>query len=155
MTEQLTDYVAPDDYITLKVKWPTDADKTEREFFMSAGLIRRLSNAVQGVDNISEIYTNGALQEYMMVETIAPKTERGKVLDDRADLDDYQVSMDDADKLLDWINGHLYGFFIKTASKVEAEVNNKNSNLQKLARSTNGLVALAQKKQSAGDQDAN
>jgi len=156
MTEPTpTEYVDVNDYITIPVKGPKQ-DKTEdQEFFMSAGLIRRLVSILQHRGDVSEMYTDPLIQELLILETVTPRNERGVDLATQTTLDDYVMTQADADKLLAWIEGHVFNFFIKMGTLVSQAAANPNSPLQKLLHSATGLKDLAQTKLSVGASDVN
>lgn len=145
-----------DNYITAAVKYDGDEQAQERQFFMSAGLIRRLAGLVGNQDDMSRMYVDPVLQEVLLVEAIRPRTERGKEIDPATyTLEDYEMDQETADRVLEWIEGHIFNFFIKSALKVSKAASDKNSPLQKLTQSVTGLQALLPEKQSAGGSAAN
>lgn len=145
-------YEAPDAYMSLKYKGPNEAEATDHQVFMSAGLLRRLVGMAQSVQDITEIYANPYIQEILIVETLTPRSDRGTEKA-KYTLDDFEMTPKDGSKLMAWIAGHITSFFTEAVENIKTAVSEKG-NLTTLTESVNGLVDLAEKKQSAGHSTA-
>lgn len=143
----------PDERITVTVKMPGGSEPEPKEIFMSAGLVRRLATVVQSLGDISQMYSDPMVEDILLTEILTPRTERGKSQKIYT-AEDFEMAMDEADRLLEWARGHVLHFFTKTVLRVGTVASNPNSPLLKLTQSLSGLAALAQQKHSAGATDA-
>ena len=142
-----------DPRITVEVKMPDAKEAGPHEVFMSAGLIRRLTAIINSLGEMSQMYSDPMVEDVLLVEVLSPRTERGKTQKIYTG-EDFEMTMEEADRLLEWVRGHILDFFTKTVLRVGTEATNPNSQIQKLMQSLNGLAALMQEKQSAGPSTA-
>lgn len=134
--------------LTVSVKGPGDASPVSKELFMSAGLLRRLVAIAQAVEDITQLYSNPHVQDILIIEIMSPRTPRGEA-NMTYSLDDFEMSPEDANKIVIWATGHITGFFTNAVENIKTAVMD-NGDLKTLMESLNGLSALAEKKLSAG-----
>lgn len=128
-----------------------------KEIFMSGGLLRRLAPYVGHADDFSQIYQDAITQNMMVVEALRPRTVYGTAVAKRGDgqkvehdIDDFELSTDDMDKLVNWITEHVLYFFISGVlnAKTLAEKNKEvMTSLQKLMQLSNGSEDSQEPKQ--------
>lgn len=90
--------------------------------FMSYGLLTKLSSLVPNPDMISTIGLDRELRDQCLGEALAPRSDAGDKLK-APSLHD--LSVDDANRLLEWMQEHLLDFFlkqVKTANRLSTEV---------------------------------
>lgn len=85
------------------------------EIFMSGGLIRRLA-AYTTMDDITGIYADYQVQEILIIEALSPRSQRGVPLEE-LNIDQFGLSMGDAEKLIEWIVEHITDFFINSVEQ--------------------------------------
>lgn len=137
----------PEDRITVTVKGAS------REILMSAGLVRRLSAYVGSMDNVGAVYMEPALQIALIEECLRDRHPSGAAKDPAdviPDLDKYELSTDDGDRLASWIGGHVTHFFINGALMMKNNLEDPMKTLQTLMSSLTGMAASLTSKPSAG-----
>lgn len=130
---------------TLIVK--THRGNQELEVFMAAGMIRAIVTYLGDEERFIEMYTDPKVQNDLMTFVLAPKNEKG-IMDPQFALDSLELSISEADKLLDWIQEHVMNFFIKRAETLLKQEN--GGGIQKLIALFSGSQTLQDEKQSAG-----
>jgi hypothetical protein len=145
--------IKPVDYLRVSVKKPGDEEFKMYDIFMSAGLRAQLVAISQLTADTSELYSNARLQELMIVECLAPRTARGQPKEEYT-LEDFELSVDEGDKIVEWAIEHILSFFTNAVLKLKTAAENPNSHLMTLAQSLTGLQNLQVKKPSAGDSTA-
>lgn len=144
----------PSDRLKVTYGLTPDLPTMEREVFMSAGLIRRLATVTSGHSSMADLYTDASMQSFLLVEVLKPRTPRGESTTEYQ-LEDFDISIDEADKLNNWIIEHIISFFLNAVQKVRTAVATPESNLMKLAVFMTGSQDLTTESQSAGVTDAN
>lgn len=85
------------------------------EVFMSFGLLNELTPLVGGPERIAEFDFDPVLREHTIRLCVAPRDDRQKIDEN------YQLppglELDEAEKLLDWVKGHVLNFFIRRLTK--------------------------------------
>lgn len=145
--------VKPVDYLKVSAKKPGDTEAQVYDIFMSAGLRAQLVAVSQLTADTSELYSNARLQELMIVECLAPRTTRGQAKQDYT-MDDFEISIEDGDRIVDWAIEHILYFFTNAVLKLKTAAQDQNSSLMILAQSLTGLQSLQEKKPSAGPSTA-
>lgn len=102
----------PHDKITITV------DDAEREIFMPFALVNELAKMVGSPDDVPQIFVNGELRDEVLKSVLAVRKKSGKIIDPVADLDDVELSIDDAEALLGWVAGHVMGFSVRSLQQV-------------------------------------
>lgn len=86
-------------------------DGKDREIRMTYGLQQLLCSRVSSLEAVENMHLDAGLQALLMNEVLAERDEKGKVVDP-----DKQYAMflgvEEGEKLMDWIAGHLVDFFI-------------------------------------------
>lgn len=143
----------PADRITINVRLPGEADFKDHEIFMSAGLIRTLVNYANTVEDHSQLYTNPTLQEIMMIEALVGRNNRGEADTAELSLMDFGLSINESDKLMNWITEHVLDFFTRSIERLTESAKTPEGAIQRLMESLSGIQALAEKKASVGPTD--
>jgi hypothetical protein len=104
----------PNDKITVTV------DEIEREIFISFNLVNELAKLIGSPDNIPYVYVDGELRDKVLKSVLAKRKKSGKIIDAVDDLDEVDLSMDDAENLLGWVAEHVLGFFVRSLTRVNA-----------------------------------
>lgn len=128
----------------------------EKEVFMSGGLIRQLMPIAGGLTDFADVYADVEVQNALIVEALRPRDKRGAAYAN-VTVDDYEMTIEDTDKLVGWIMEHVLYFFVNslTSAKSLADKNQGTMEaVQKLTQLQTGSPALPQTKQSAGDSAA-
>ncbi len=90
----------------------------EHEIFMSAGLLRRLTGLAQCFGDPFAVLHDANVQSVLLTEALTPRSVQGEARE-KVSLEDYDISMDEADKLLTFITGHMLYFFASATSRVK------------------------------------
>lgn len=134
----------PEDRITVTV------NNEQRELFMSAGLVRSLAAFIGDITAVDMIYSDPILQTAMLVHALTPRTERGAAADKAYALDDFEMTPDEAEKIVMWIGGHMLYFFINAALMLQSTVEKPVEALQSLMSSLTGSIPSQEIKPSVG-----
>lgn len=110
----------------------------KESIFMSYALLNRLSVIVNGADGVSLLATDPSLQEQVLFE-VSTKREGKTVVFRPEDLDDVQISIEDMDKLIDWVGGHIIDFFLKSTEKMVKNAEKYKGRLESLQHIASGL----------------
>ncbi len=98
-----------DEKITVTVN---DEEKT---FKMSYALLNRLSQMVGEYENPSAMFVDPDMQEKIILQII-----KGKKADPENDeLENYDVSIDDGKRLVEWAGNHVMDFFMSGLQQAE------------------------------------
>lgn len=138
----------PDDRLKITYKGPEETEATEHEIFMSAGLLRRLAGLSQAFGDPSRMWTDAVAQGMMVVEMLSPRNKRGEE-EKVYDSEDFEMTIEDSEKLVDWGREHVIAFFGRATQGFEKAIT-QAGNLKTLTDSLSGLQALVVEKQSAG-----
>lgn len=152
MTEQAIK--KPTDRLKVSFGLSPDLPNIERELFMSAGLLRKLATVTSGHASMVDLYTDASMQSFLIVEVLKPRTPRGEAVTEYQ-LEDFDISIEEAEKVSNWIIEHIVSFFLNAVQKVRTAVEDKDSNLMKLAVSMNGSQDSTIENPSVGVTDAN
>lgn len=96
----------PEDYLTVTV------NGSSQEIFMSGGLVRRLTSIAGALMDVGEIFGRPDLQGVLIVEALRPRTKRGQEDGDYT-IEDFDMNIEDTDRLVAWMVEHILYFFIK------------------------------------------
>ena len=147
INEKLTDEVEkPSDRITITI------DGEQREIFMSAGLASRLQFMCNNLENLTEVYSNLALQVAMVLECLAPRTKHGEQLKE-INLDDFDLSHEEYKRLLDWAQSHTMYFFFERVNDL-MKLKDPANKTAKLMAYWSGMLDSQIEKQSVGGSTA-
>lgn len=129
--------VKPLDTISIMVNNET------KEVFMSSGLLRNILILVGGIQDFQLIYTDFHLQNAIIIETLRSRTELGNP-NNKPTIDDFEMSIDDGNKLIDWIVEHVLHFFVELSERAIATAQKNQTlmtRLEKLTPSPSGTKA--------------
>ena len=85
---------------------------------MPFALVNELAKMVGSPDDVPQIFVNGELRDEVLKSVLAVRKKSGKIIDPVADLDDVELSIDDAEALLGWVAGHVMGFSVRSLQQV-------------------------------------
>ena len=86
---------------------------------MSFALLNSIARHVGDPENIPLIEINADLREIVLKEMLAVRTPTGKVEQSR-EIDDVEISIEDAEKLLEFASEHVTDFIIRALEKAGA-----------------------------------
>jgi len=121
-----------------------------KEVFMSAGLVRLLAAIVEHENNLLAMYADPTLQTVLMSTALQDRTARGEHSAMDASPVELEIDVEEGEKLIEWISGHVLNFFTRN-SEIVARSLQEGQPLQKLTASLTGLKDSQQEKLSAGD----
>ena len=104
--------------------------------FMSFGLLNRLSRHLGNIDRLPILAVDPELQETILIEVFTPRDKQGNVLEPITSLEQIEISLDDADKVLDFVGDHIANFFTRTAEKAQARAIEIDRKMTALSNST-------------------
>ena len=105
----------PEKTITLKV------GDTEREVVMSYGLQDQLLRLIPDTNMIGNAYTDHDTRNSIIEQVLADRTKSGKIVVKRS-FDDYEIELEEVEKLLGWVVDHLTAFFVRVINQLEARI---------------------------------
>lgn len=123
-------------------------DGQEREVFMSFALLNRLAYLVGNPEQVGIMMLDPVVRETALTELLAERTKGGKVINQKA-LDEYEVSLEEVEKLLDWAAEHVLNFTIRVAEKSTAHATKHQDRLLSLTSTAIGLANSVSKKSAA------
>ena len=129
--------VKPLDTISITV------NKEMKEVFMSSGLLRNILILVGDIQDFQLIYSDFHLQNAILIEALRPRTELGNP-NNKPTVDDFEMSIDDGNKLIDWIVEHVLHFFVELSERAVVTAQRNQSlmtRLEKLTPSPSGTKA--------------
>lgn len=103
-----------------------------KEVKMSFGLLNELSQKLGDIDAIPEMAVNPELREALVLACVVDRDPRGKFKDPEATLYQYDMSMDDTLKLLDWVGEHVADFFLKSMGSAKKMIEERVDQFQSL-----------------------
>lgn len=124
-------------------------DSTEREIFMSFGLLNEITSLLQDPATAASVYFTPELREKVILAALHQRTKTGKVEKPAAAIDDFDISLGDIEALLAWEVEHAIAFFARSMERVVAMKSTLES-LQQDTSSLTGSQASASKKPSSG-----
>lgn len=126
----------------------------DHEVFMSAAMRTRVVALLEDMSNIEAIFLNPELHEQLFITLLADRDERGRLKSDDHTINDFDLTTEDADKLVDWVGDHVLHFFMRGARGIEKMLKAQQEEIKDLHQSTNGIKASLQESQSAGPMTA-
>lgn len=86
-------------------------------FFMSFATLNELAKVAGVVENAPLIMLDHELRERAL-EVVLKRKFKGDLKDQTFDLDNFELSADDAERLLIWISEHVLDFFMRSIRKI-------------------------------------
>lgn len=104
----------------------------ERTIFMSFALLNRCCYIVGGNEGIPLILQDSEMREAILVELLAERDEKGKVLK-KYEIDELAVDFETVQNILEFVTGHVLDFTVAAAERSNRVLASQNDRLQKLA----------------------
>ncbi len=127
----MPDKVEAPDTLTILV------DSVDREIFMSFGLLNDLTTVVADPGRVATISMDPALRVSVLNTVLAIRKKNGKI-EQAVDVTDIDISIKDAERLIDWVSEHVMSFFVRSLQKVLAIQQHKEGELKVLLSSLAG-----------------
>lgn len=121
-----------------------------REIFMSYGLLNELSKIAGSPEVIAAVAVDAELRDNMMIAVLAERKKSGKIVTPIEDLDEVEISYQDAEKLLKWALEHTMGFFMRSLENVAEMTESHQEVMAELMSSLDGQLDSASPMPSAG-----
>lgn len=86
-------------------------DGKDKEIRMTYGLQQLLCSKVSSLEAVENMHLDASLQAVLMNDVLAERDEKGNVVDPEKQYAMW-LNVEDGEKLMDWISGHLVDFFI-------------------------------------------
>lgn len=120
----------------------TDRNGEEIEIYMSYGMINDLLKLLGSKpENILALDLDPILAEPLMATLLAKRDETGKILSNPV----FDISMDDAERVFDWVKEHILGFFLRRLSSSKKVFEGHGDTMKALGLSENGMLSEASK----------
>lgn len=101
---------------------------------MTSGLRNYLSNFLGRLPAITEAFVDPEIQEAIIVECLKPRTPTGDQTQKKNySINDFNLSLEDSDKLIGWVVEHVLYFFMKGTLQSQALGEKFQPQLQGLA----------------------
>lgn len=128
MTEEVKPEVEkPSDRLTINV------NGKDQEIFMSGGLIRNIVPYYMSSMTTIEIFTEFTLQSEIIAECVKPRNNHGQPKKEYT-IDDFEISREDANKLIAWVTEHVLYFFIDNINLTQKVQDRNTPQIQKLMK---------------------
>lgn len=126
-----TDLKRPEDRISVK-NGKTGKDV---EFFMSYGLLNEMIKIIDArPETIATLDIDPVISEVLLAALFSERDDNGKVLG----IVPFDLSIDDAEAVFDWIKEHTMGFFMRRLSKTKDFFDSRKDQLTSLGLSQTG-----------------
>lgn len=135
---------------TVSDKITINVDGTDREIFMSFGLLNHLTSIVADPARVAAIPIVPEIRNEVLKAVLAIRKKSGKIETPVADIDDIDISIQDVERILDWIAEHVMSFFVRSLNKVVATTKEHQQDLTALASFLGGSSASASETPSSG-----
>ena len=86
-------------------------DGKDKEIRMTYGLQQLLCSRVSSLEAVENMYLDATLQTVLMNDVLAERDEKGNAVEEGKQWAMW-LNVEDGEKLMDWISGHLVDFFI-------------------------------------------
>ena len=86
-------------------------DGKDKEIRMTYGLQQLLCSRVSSLEAVENMYLDATLQTVLMNDVLAERDEKGNVVEEGKQWAMW-LNVEDGERLMDWISGHLVDFFI-------------------------------------------
>lgn len=106
----------------------------DHEVFMSYGLLNRLTRHLGNIDHLPILAVDPALQETVLVEVFTTRDSKGNATSTPT-LHELAISLDDIDKVLDFVGEHIADFFTRAAEKAQARMVRINGRVEAMSAS--------------------
>ena len=119
--------------------------------FMSWGLLRECVETVGNPQDSRFSMMDTEVISDLLTVTLSPRDKRGAVIEG-AEVDGAfaMINADDRELLLDWVQAHVTGFFLKRVTSMEGLLEKVLPTVERLMSTTSGFQNSISKKQSAG-----
>lgn len=113
-------------------------NEAPRSIRMTFNLLNRLTFIIGNVENIQEAMSAPSVRESLMCEALAVREEGGKRIVP-ANLDDIDLSPEDAGRLLNFIGDHVMDFFLLTLEQTNQRMSSSKDRMVQI-RSTSAFI---------------
>ena len=96
-----------------------------RVVFMSYGLLNRLVRVVSDLPDLSQVMVNPEAQERLLKEILVKRDAEGNPVGPHT-LDELEMSIEDATRLLNWATDHVLTFFVSGLATLK-EIDSRHS----------------------------
>lgn len=97
-------------------------DGKEREIKMTYGLQDKLITLIRDTNEIGNIFVDPATRNHILAELLAERTSGGKLIGERKEAEEYEISMEDIDSLLSWATDVVTNFFVRALQILESKM---------------------------------
>lgn len=97
-------------------------DGEVREIKMTYGLQDKLISLVRDTNEIGNIFVDPKVRNDILAEMLATRTAGGKIVGERKDAEEYEISLSDVDNLLSWATDVVTDFFIRALEIIERKL---------------------------------
>jgi hypothetical protein len=124
--------------MTLRDKLVIKQDGSDRELFMSFGLLNELSRLASNPEAVALFAIDPEIRDAVRKSLLAERKAGGKIISPIDDPDELNVSIDDTERMLKWAMDHVLGFFVRSMTSVADVTREVEPKLTALASSMNG-----------------
>lgn len=119
--------------------------------FMSWGLLRECVETVGNPQDARFTLMDTEVISDLLTLTLSPRDKRGAIIEDaQVDGAFAMINADDREILLDWVQAHVTGFFLKRVTSMEGLLEKVLPTIERLMSTTTGFQNSISRKQSAG-----
>lgn len=105
---------------------------TERELFMSFGLLNEICRGVGDFQAAVQIPVDSQLRDYVLLAVLSDRKEDGEV-EKAVNLRTLDIGVDEAEDLLAWVTEHATDFFLRTMERVVKQQKSNEARMRALA----------------------
>lgn len=119
--------------------------------FMSWGLLRECVETVGNPQDARFSMMDTEVISDLLTVTLSPRDKRGAMIAGSEVEGAFAIiNADDRERLLDWVQAHVTGFFLKRVTSMEGLLEKVLPTIERLMSTTSGFQNSISKKQSAG-----
>ena len=100
-----------------------------QEVFMSYGLLTELARSIPSIDVLPAIVGDNDLRDAFLKTLLAKRETSGRVIESKL-VTELNLSIEDAERLIEWGQEHLLDFFLRRLKKAQEQVSRIQTSLE-------------------------
>ncbi|HIH2746987.1 TPA: hypothetical protein ACYLN4_002724 [Burkholderia lata] len=103
----------------------------KKSLFMSFGLLNELCRGIGDAQGALQVTANSQLRDFVLMVVLSDRDDEGNVVKP-INVNRIEMSIDDGERLLDWVSQHATDFFVRTMERIVTGHKDKESRLKAL-----------------------
>lgn len=123
---------------------------TDYTLFMSYSVLNRLTRLAGNLEDFNGMFVDPEVQEQVVFECVKRKCKPADAKMADLSLEDFEIGVEDADKIVTWAGDHVVDFFLKAFNNAQNASKRMEPLAQNLMSSLDGTETSTSKTPSAG-----